>query len=699
MIRLLAESYIRFPGNSAIALWFIVVCFLSALFCLRSKASAIAMTEILRTAKDKMTRFCSHIDISDNRFTNNPIERIVAAIPSQWFSQEAIKKIFDRFIVTLNPSLLLPKNEGFEISNLGEIVFFSSLNKDSKIQYNSFSEHRKWNSDRIDSDSDLEQNDERMRLALDATVDGIWDWDLIQNDFFWSKQVYQILGFSPIQENRNGEDFIFSRINNSDKKQFLKTVKKLSFSDSLLRIKLRIKRIDGEYKWFLLRGKFVRDPRGKPCRIVGVIVDITDYKEQEQKLQIKEELFRALFEQITLGVAFTKIDGTPILANQKLCEILGYAESELMSLNIRDLIEQKVRHNYDLREAIFSESTDAIFLVNSKTLRTVDCNPRAVELFEASGREELIDIEGHILQKRQFTPEEMEQIVREVEEKGSWSLEVEYVTQKGNEFWGNLSVKRIDVAGQKLNLVRVTDISDRKHIEQIKDEFSSTVSHELRTPLTSIYASLSLLNSGLYESHPEKQKQMLAVATRETERLVRLVNDVLDIERLASGKAELEKSICNVGELIEQSIDGIQSLAEQKQIAIIRHWSTTSIWANSDAIVQILINLLSNAIKFSPPESILKISTSIQDDNVLFRVQDRGCGIPQEQLEHIFQPFKQVKGAGRHPKGTGLGLAISQKLVHQHGGKIWAESVVGEGSTFSFTIPHSNSKSTARPPC
>lgn len=517
--------------------------------------------------------------------------------------------------------------------------------------------------------------------------------------------------------------------------------------------------MDVRYEWFLLREKFVRYRQVKPYRIIGSIVDITDYKEREQKFQVKEELFRALFEQITSGVVFTRMDGTPILVNQKSCEMLGYTESELMAFNIRDLIgsetwkagfnscqkqtsspsqvstiehcytrkdgtkfwglsvvsqmgdiphlgdlnviliqdisdrkqiEQKVRHNYDLREAIFTESTDAIFLVDADTIRTLDCNPRAVELFEASSREELIDIEGHILQKRQFTPEEMEQIVRDVEDKGSWSLDVEYVTKKGNEFWGNLAVKRIDVADQKLNLVRVTDISDRKRIEQIKDEFSSTVSHELRTPLTSIYASLSLLNSGRYASQPEKQKQMLEVATRETERLVRLVNDVLDIERLASGEAELEKSICNVGELIEQSIDSIQSLAEQKQIAIIRHFSTASIWANPDAIVQILINLLSNAIKFSPPGSILTISTSIQDDNyILFRFQDRGCGIPQEQLEHIFKPFQQVKGTGNHPKGTGLGLSICQKLVHQHGGKIWAESVLGEGSTFSFTIPHS----------
>jgi PAS domain S-box-containing protein len=407
----------------------------------------------------------------------------------------------------------------------------------------------------------------------------------------------------------------------------------------------------------------------------------------------------------TVKRRYTRKDGTTfwgLFVGFKIGDIPNFGNLNVIlirEISDRKQIEEKVRHHHDLREAIFTESIDAIFIVDSDTLRTLDLNPRAVELFQASSREELIDIEVHSLQKRQFTPPEMEHIVREIDEKGSWSYELEYITKKGDEFWVNLAVKRLYFADQKLNIVRMMDITDRKRFEQIKDESISTVSHELRTPLTSIYASLSLLNSGWYESQPEKQKQMLAVATRETDRLVRLVNDVLDIERLASGKAELEKSICNVGELIEQSIDGIQSLAEQKQIAIIRHWSTTSIWANSDAIVQILINLLSNAIKFSPPESILKISTSIQDDNVLFRVQDRGCGIPQEQLEHIFQPFKQVKGAGRHPKGTGLGLAISQKLVHQHGGKIWAESVVGEGSTFSFTIPHSNSKSTARPPC
>ncbi|BAY15001.1 multi-sensor signal transduction histidine kinase [Anabaenopsis circularis NIES-21] len=232
------------------------------------------------------------------------------------------------------------------------------------------------------------------------------------------------------------------------------------------------------------------------------------------------------------------------------------------------------------------------------------------------------------------------------------------------------------------------DITEIQKIEQMKSEFIGIVSHELRTPLTSIRASLGLLQAGVYDKKPDKSKRMIEIAAIESDRLVRLVNDILDLERLESGRAVLEKTLCDATDLIQQAVAGVQAIAKQQNMTFDIHTTEAQVLAATDAIIQTLTNLLGNAIKFSPPDATITLSVQQQIDYVLFGISDQGRGIPADKLEAIFGRFQQVDASDSRAKGgTGLGLAICRSIIDQHGGQIWAESTVGVGSTFFFTLP------------
>ncbi|MBX9258749.1 PAS domain-containing protein [Desmonostoc muscorum CCALA 125] len=232
------------------------------------------------------------------------------------------------------------------------------------------------------------------------------------------------------------------------------------------------------------------------------------------------------------------------------------------------------------------------------------------------------------------------------------------------------------------------DITELEQINLMKSEFIGIVSHELRTPLTAIRAALGLLQTGIYDKKPDKFKRMIEIAAIDSDRLVRLVNDILDLERLESDRAVLEKTTCNAADLIQQAVAGVQAIANQQNITFKIHPSNAQVWAAADAIVQTLTNLLGNAIKFSPADSTITLSVQQQTDRVLFQIADQGRGIPADKLEAIFGRFQQVDASDSRTKGgTGLGLAICRSIIDQHGGQIWVESTVSVGSTFFFTLP------------
>ncbi len=224
--------------------------------------------------------------------------------------------------------------------------------------------------------------------------------------------------------------------------------------------------------------------------------------------------------------------------------------------------------------------------------------------------------------------------------------------------------------------------------QRVKDEFLSIVGHELRTPLTSIRGSLGLLEGGLLGELPAEARSMVALAVTNTDRLVRLVNDILDIERMSSGHLPLEREPVGVGELVRQSAQALQGTAEDASVQLRTEIEELTVCADADRIVQTLVNLLGNAIKFSPPNSVVTIAVGPGDGYARFSVTDSGRGIPSDQLDSIFERFSQVDASDAREKGgSGLGLAIARGIVESHGGHLWAASTQGEGSSFCFTLP------------
>jgi PAS domain S-box-containing protein len=244
----------------------------------------------------------------------------------------------------------------------------------------------------------------------------------------------------------------------------------------------------------------------------------------------------------------------------------------------------------------------------------------------------------------------------------------------------------------------VLDVTDRHQIERMKDEFISVVSHELRTPLTSIYGSLKMLASGLLQDRPDKEQRLLKIAVDNTDRLMRLVNDILDIERIESGTVQMVKSVWKVSELMAKAVEAIEPVADKAGVTLSVSDAGGSVWVDGDRTIQTFTNLLGNAIKFSERDSTVWFTSSKQAGQMLFQVRDCGRGIPSDKLEVIFERFQQVDASdARSGEGTGLGLAICRSIIQQHGGQIWAESVLGEGSTFSFILPRSPSAQDSQP--
>jgi PAS domain S-box-containing protein len=233
------------------------------------------------------------------------------------------------------------------------------------------------------------------------------------------------------------------------------------------------------------------------------------------------------------------------------------------------------------------------------------------------------------------------------------------------------------------------DISQRFALDRLKDEFISTVSHELRTPLTSIRGALGLLSSGILGEVNEKAANLLRIAVTNSDRLVRLINDILDLERIQNGREPLAFREVQLAEIVRQAIDGMQPVAEAAGVQLIHDPTQVEIAADPDRLLQVLTNLLSNAVKFSPPNSTISVMLHPGVSGVTLSVIDQGRGIPADKLEAIFGRFQQVDASDSRQKGgSGLGLAICRTIVLQHAGRIWAERNPVCGSTFRVFLPY-----------
>jgi PAS domain S-box-containing protein len=260
--------------------------------------------------------------------------------------------------------------------------------------------------------------------------------------------------------------------------------------------------------------------------------------------------------------------------------------------------------------------------------------------------------------------------------------------KNGESFPCELSLFEFYTGDERHFAAHMLDISERNEVERMKKDFLSTVSHELRTPLTSIRGSLGLLASGVMGELSHEARAMVQVAERNSIRLIALINDILDFDKLESGKMEMDLRPTPLVRVLERSVESISAFAVQEGVDIELHCGNGLVLGDEARLGQVAVNLLSNAVKYSHRGGVVTLSAVAKDGWLEVRVQDRGRGIAPALQKRLFRRFQRADSSdARTTPGTGLGLAICKAIVEQHGGTIGVDSREGEGSAFWFRVP------------
>jgi len=377
-------------------------------------------------------------------------------------------------------------------------------------------------------------------------------------------------------------------------------------------------------------------PIDQEPRFVAIVRDITERRRTAENLAHAEERARMLLESAGEGIYGLDLDGHTTFVNPAAARMLDYDAMDLIGKPMHQLVQHsylnKSKYPYELSPTYAAISEGDIQRVSNEVMWRKD-GP---------------------------------------------SFPVEYTVTP---IWKNEVISGA--------VVIFNDITARKKVEQIKNEFISTVSHELRTPLTSVRGSLGLLVGGAVGELPEQASTLLNIANKNTERLLLLINDILDIEKIESGKMVYHYKLINLHEFLESALQANFAYGEQYGIKFsITQCPDVQIYADEDRLMQVMNNLLSNAAKFSVQDSQVEVSAVRRSHKIRISITDNGKGIPQNFQKHIFEKFAQADASDtRALSGTGLGLSISKAIVEQHGGRIDFISRVNIGTTFFFDMP------------
>lgn len=370
--------------------------------------------------------------------------------------------------------------------------------------------------------------------------------------------------------------------------------------------------------------------------------------------------------------------------------VIGSALLLWRYVRTRRALLARVRATVARQQAIFDSAIDAIITLNpSGSIETI--NAAGERMFGWSAAELdrrdvalLVDIagegEGNFLVRLGATLGALE---------GGLVRELTARRRDGHTFPVDVALGIMELPTGSHIVAVVRDISERRRVEEMKDQFVSTVSHELRTPLTSIAGSLGLLAGGAGGALPDKAQRLIGIAHANSQRLVRLINDILDVEKIESGKLTLAMEPLDLRQIAERSLESTTGYAQEREVMLtLRDGPAAPVRGDADRLIQVVVNLLSNAAKFSPSGGEVIVCVDPQTRIARLSVIDQGPGIPDEFRTRIFGKFAQADASDTRAKGgTGLGLAISREIAERHGGRLWFESQPGEGATFHLDLP------------
>ena len=500
----------------------------------------------------------------------------------------------------------------------------------------------------------LRRSERRFRQVVENAREWIWEVDADGLYTYASPVVEKILGYKveEILGKRHLNDFF-----HPDDAAQLKARSREIFErkDVFSEFQARSVRKDGVVVWLLRSGVPILDKEGRLLGYRGADADITERMRTHEILDRKQKNLEAIFDAAPLGMLLLDEELRVVRANDAIRQMSGKGYPNLIHHDVCQALACT-------RSVEFSECAEATRSCEGCSLRNLISTTLA---------------SGQAIRGREIRPS---------------------LSSSDEPFrpWLSASVEPVNLDEGKHVLVALNDVTDRKRAEEelkaameMKAQFISTVSHELRTPLTAIREAVIIVLDGVAGKIKKDQRHFLDLAKRNIDRLARLIDDVLDFQKLNAGKMKFDMRESGIANAVEEACTTMRPHAQKNGIDLVVELEANlpSVVFDSDRIIQALANLISNAIKFTPEGGRVQVSAHHRNENVVIKIRDTGLGIPKEDLPHVFDRFYRVQRPGKEIKGTGLGLPIVSRIIASHGGRIEVESELDKGSTFTVILP------------
>ncbi|MBZ2189360.1 PAS domain-containing protein [Alcanivorax sp. JB21] len=493
--------------------------------------------------------------------------------------------------------------------------------------------------ERVFLEQRFKHEQQRAMLALAGANLGLWEWQLESDEIMFNERWAEMLGYAQHEVTRSMRSSN-KMVHPEDRPRVQQAlIDHLKGNTPDYQCEYRMQHKAGHWVWILDRGRVVeRDASGRAVRAGGTHLDITEQHEARELLRESEEKFRSLYEYAPIGIMLNRMDdGRFLEVNDAILMMTGYTEEALLSKKFWDLTPEE-----------FAEEEAAYF---EALLGCGVYGPYEKELIHADGSRLPVQVNGTLI---------------------------------------------VDRHGDAVVWTLVQDISEQRRMEQLKNQFVSTVSHELRTPLTSIKGALGLVSGGAFGALPEQVTQMINIAAKNSERLTLLINDLLDIEKIAAGNMRFDMREQSLEPLLRQALESNKGYADEYSVTLRLDNQAGDLLVNvdTDRFLQIMANLLSNAAKFSPAGGEVTVIVTTREGQVRVMVQDQGPGVPEHFRSQIFNRFTQADSSDtRYKGGTGLGLAITREIIEHMGGYVGLETRHPDadaekvGARFFFDLP------------
>lgn len=500
---------------------------------------------------------------------------------------------------------------------------------------------------RAEAEALAHRHQERLRLGQIAANIGTWEWNVRTGELFWSERMAPLLGRDPTDTPTLDE---FVKTIPEDERDLVLAAIKSSVQDNRpFEVEHRTVWPDGTVRWLLERGAVIRDGEGKALKMFGIVQDINDRKQLELALAKREHLLSTILNTTQQGFWFIDLDGITTDLNPAMCRILGRARDEVIGHSVYDFVDAE---NREFMQAELARRRNGFTTPYELALRKADGS--TVHCINTPSL--LQDEDGHI-----------------VASVGIWTDVSE--------------LRRIQDDLSAINERLSAAYEEAERANRAKSEFLSSMSHELRTPMNSILGFGQLLECD--DSLPEEQQDNVHEILRAGRHLLELINEVLDLAKVESGRIDLSIEPVRLAPLVTECIGLVQVIADKREITLhAEGYRDLAIRADRTRLKQALLNLLSNAIKYNRPSGEVRLQVQVGAPSMLrIEIVDTGPGIPLEKQGQLFQPFNRLDAEHTDIEGTGIGLTLTRRIVEMMGGSVGFESTAGMGSRFWIELP------------